>query len=229
MRNQHNQNPNELYGRECFGGLDLGHSVDLNAFTLLFPNISSFEHTDKESGDISTRPIHGVKRWVWIPEAKIQEYKDDADWLNWQADDIIEVTSGDFVDHEYITSKIDELAKIYQIQSIAIDPYIARHYVIKVLNDLGMNFSELRQGFLSLSAPTKELERMLTAGELEFYNDPVFRWMVSNCIKLVDPANNIKLDKATGVNKIDAVAALVNAVAEFMTPVEKGTNVIEVW
>jgi phage terminase large subunit-like protein len=237
MRNQHKQDPNELYDRECFGGLDLGHSVDLNAFVLFFPNIGTFEaeikevneETGEETITYQTRPIHGIKRWIWIPEAKIQEYKDDADWLNWQADDIIEVTAGDFVDHEYITSKIDELARLYQIQSIAIDPYLARHYVIKVLNDLGMEFSELRQGFLSLSAPTKELERMLTAGELEFYNDPVFRWMVSNCIKLVDPANNIKLDKATGVNKIDAVAALVNAVAEFMTPVEKIENKIEVW
>jgi phage terminase large subunit-like protein len=229
MRNQHGLDPSELVGRECYGGLDLGHSVDLNAFTLLFPNIGEFEHTDKESGEITNRPIHGVKRWVWIPEAKIQEYKDDADWLNWQAMGIIEVTSGDFVDHEYITTKIDELARTYQIQSIAIDPYIARHYVIKVLDDMGMDFSELRQGFLSLSAPTKELERMLTAGELEFYQDPVFRWMVSNAIRMVDPANNIKLSKDTGVNKIDAVAALVNAVAEFMTPQESGSNVIEVW
>jgi phage terminase large subunit-like protein len=229
MRNQHGLDDSELVGRECYGGLDLGHSVDLNAFTLLFPNIGEFEHTDKESGEITSRPIHGVKRWVWIPEAKIQEYKDDADWLNWQAQGIIEVTAGDFVDHEYITTKIDELAKTYQIQSIAIDPYIARHYVIKVLDDMGMDFSELRQGFLSLSAPTKELERMLTAGELEFYQDPVFRWMVSNAIRMVDPANNIKLSKDTGVNKIDAVAALVNAVAEFMTPQETGSNVIEVW
>ena len=229
MRNQHGLDSSDLIGKECYGGLDLGHSVDLNAFVLLFPNIGSFEHVDKESGEVTERPIHGVKRWIWIPEAKIQEYKDDADWLNWQADGIIEVTSGDFVDHEYITNKIDLLGRDYQIQSIAIDPYIARHYVIKVLMDLGVDFTELRQGFLSLSAPTKELERMLTAGELEFYQDPVFRWMVSNAIKLVDPANNIKLDKATGVNKIDAVAALVNAVAEFMTPQEKGTNLIEVW
>jgi len=201
----------------------------LNAFALLFPNIGEYQHEDQETGEITTRPVHGVKRWIWIPEAKIQEYKDDADWLNWQASGIIEVTSGDFVDHEYITNKIDELAKTYQINSIAIDPYIARHYVIKVLNDYGMEFSELRQGFLSLSAPTKELERMLTAGELEFYQDPVMRWMVSNCIRMKDPAGNIKLSKDTGVNKIDGVAALVNAVAEFMTPADSGTNIIESW
>lgn len=230
MKNQHQLNDKDLVGRPCFGGLDLGHSIDLNAFVLLFPNIGTFESTDEGTGHIKTLPIHGVKRWLWIPEAKLQEYKDDADWLNWKNSGIIEVTDGDFVDHEYITFKIDELSKLYKIESIAIDPYIARHYVVKMLSDYGMDFTELRQGFLSLSAPTKELERMLTAGELEFYNDPVMRWMCSNCTTLHDPAGNLKLTKDTGVNKIDAFAALVDAVAERMTPKEEITDsTIDVW
>ena len=118
---------------------------------------------------------------------------------------------------------------MYDIKSIAIDPYIARHYVIKILMDWGVDFSELRQGFLSLSAPTKELQKLITKGDLEFFGDPVMRWMISNCITLRDPAGNLKLTKDTGVNKIDAVAALVNAVAEFMTPAEEVENSIEVW
>lgn len=237
QRNQHGFDDSELEGKLCYGGLDLGHSVDLNAFTLIFPDVGEFEakveEVNEETGEVTvryeTRPIHAIKRWVWIPEAKVQEYKDDADWLDWQAQGIIDVTSGDFVDHEFITHKIDELNKLYNIKGIAIDPYIARHYVIKVLDDYGMNFSELRQGFLSLSAPTKELQTLITKGCLEFFGDPVMRWMISNCIALRDPAGNLKLTKDTGVNKIDAVAAMVNAVAEMMTPNEEPESKIEVW
>ena len=95
--------------------------------------------------------------------------------------------------------------------------------------DLGIKFTELRQGFLSLSSPTKELEKMITAGEMEFFNDPVMRWMISNCMILRDPAGNIKLTKDTGVLKIDAVAAMVNSIAEWMTPIEEADSTIEVW
>jgi phage terminase large subunit-like protein len=218
QRNQHGFDPKELEGKQCFGGLDLGHSVDLNAFVLFFP----------DAYDLKGEMIHAVKKYVWIPESKVEQYRDDADWLNWIGNGYVFMTEGDFVDHEFITNKIDELMKLYDITSIAIDPYIARHYVIKTLIDWEVRFTELRQGFLSLSAPTKELQTLITQGKLEFFNDPVMRWMISNCVTLRDPAGNLKLTKDTGVNKIDGVAALVNAVAEYMTGEEIG-SAFEVW
>lgn len=221
MRNSHGFDKDDLIGKTCYGGLDLGHSVDLNAFTLFFPD--AFE--------LKYKKVHGVLRYIWIPEAKVDQYKDDADWLNWVSNDLVFMTKGDFVDHEFITHKIDELRRIYNIKSIAIDPYIARHYVVKVLQDYGITFTELRQGFLSLSNPTKELETLITKGDLEHFNDPVLRWMVSNCEVVRDAAGNIKLTKQNniGANKIDGVAALVNSIAEWITPGIYQENVIEIW
>jgi len=237
IKNNHDTDPLDLEGRECYGGLDLGSTVDLNAFVLLFPNVGEFQAKvtgeDPETGEKferwEMRPIHAVKKWVWIPDAKVKEYADDADWIDWCRDGLATKTPGDFVDHEYITNQIDEARKIYDIKSIAIDPYIARHYVVKILMDWGVTFTELRQGFLSLSAPTKELERMLKANELDLLNDPVMRYMFSNCIPMRDPAGNLKLSRESGTQKIDGIAALVDAVAEYMTPTESITPSVETW
>ena len=68
----------------------------------------------------------------------------------------------------------------------------------------------VQQGFLSLSAPTKEIESDLTAGKLKIENE-VLKWMFGNVKIETDPAGNIKPSKSKSEKKIDGVAALINA------------------
>ena len=66
-----------------------------------------------------------------------------------------------------------------------------------------------RQGFASMSAPTKELEKLIVGRQLAHGGHPVLRWMVSNVAVKQDPAGNLKPDKAKSTERIDGVVALV--------------------
>jgi phage terminase large subunit-like protein len=72
---------------------------------------------------------------------------------------------------------------------------------------------ELGQGFASLTAPTKRLLELVLSGDLAHGGNPVLRWMASNVMAAQDPAGNLKLDKSKSTEKIDGIAALVNALA----------------
>ena len=74
----------------------------------------------------------------------------------------------------------------------------------------------LGQGFVSISAPTKQLEHHVLNKELNHGGNPVLRWMVSNLAMKLDAAGNIKPDKSKSSEKIDGVVSLVMALAGYM-------------
>ncbi len=66
----------------------------------------------------------------------------------------------------------------------------------------------------SLTAPSKELERLVIGHEIDSCGDPVLAWMIGNTSVRLDENGNIKPVKAVGgVRKhIDAVVALIMAI-----------------
>jgi len=71
---------------------------------------------------------------------------------------------------------------------------------------------QLGQGFASLSAPTKELNRLVVEGKLRHGGDPLLRWCASNVATKTDPAGNVKPDKERSAHRIDPIVALIFAV-----------------
>jgi phage terminase large subunit-like protein len=70
---------------------------------------------------------------------------------------------------------------------------------------------QFRQGFASLSAPTAEFLRLVSAGRLHHGGNPVARWEAANLITRSDPAGNLKPDKAKSMDKIDGIVAAIMA------------------
>ena len=67
------------------------------------------------------------------------------------------------------------------------------------------------QGFASMSAPTKELEKIVYSKELTHGGCPVLRWMAGHVVVEQDAAGNLKLSKRKSQEKIDGLVALVMA------------------
>jgi phage terminase large subunit-like protein len=67
------------------------------------------------------------------------------------------------------------------------------------------------QGFVSLSAPSKELERLVIANGFHHGGHPVFRRHAQAVAVVSDDAENIKPTKAKSSGRIDLIAACVNA------------------
>jgi phage terminase large subunit-like protein len=206
----------KLRGRVCFGGLDLSTTTDVSAFVLLFP---------PAKGD----PLWYVLPYFFLPKESIEKRsnKDRVPYDIWAREGLFILTDGDVIDYDFIRAKVNEAACDYEIKEIAYDPYNAQQLVTQLTGD-GFEMVVLRQGFLSLNAPTKRLMELVLTGLLAHGGNPILNWMVSNVIVSMDAAGCIKPDKSSSKEKIDGVAALVDALARaIVVPAESKKSVYE--
>ena len=68
---------------------------------------------------------------------------------------------------------------------------------------------EFGQGFASMSAPSKELLRLVLSRGIAHGGNPVLRWMADGVTVRQDPAGNVKPDKAKSSTRIDGIVAAV--------------------
>ena len=190
----------DLTGALCYGGLDLASTRDTNALVLYFP-----EH-------------ECVKAWFWIPEltAKERTKKDGVNYGQWINEGWINETSGNVVDYAFLERDIYKLCDTYDIHSIAYDRWGATQLILN-LRENGVDMQEFGQGFASMSAPTKQLEKMILSGEINHGGNPVLRWMCSNIMIEEDAAGNIKISKKKSTEKVDGMVSMVMALGEKMT------------
>ena len=117
------------------------------------------------------------------------------------------------IDYDFIRAQITELNQTFSIDQIAHDPWNATQLAVQLGND-GFEMVATRQGFSSLSAPTKELERLIMNRNLRHGGHPVLRWMADCCSVKQDAAGNIKLvkpERQKSSKRIDGIAAMVMA------------------
>ena len=194
----------ELKGRQCFGGLDLSSTLDITAFVLIFP---------KQGEDDKII----VLSWFWLPEENMRKRveRDRVPYDIWKSKGFITTTPGNVIDYDFIRKQIREIGETYEIIEMGYDPYNATQLVLQLQDD-GFLVVPVRQGFLSMTAPTKELEKIVVGQELNHLNNPVLRWMANNVMTKTDPAGNLKPDKEKSIEKIDGVVALINGIDRMM-------------
>lgn len=188
----------ELNGRECYGGLDLSTTTDLSALVLAFP---------------SGKMVH-LLPFFWCPAEQVRKrsLRDAVPYDAWIRDGYIEATPGPTIDYQFIREQIAGLASMFKIKAITYDPWNATT-LVKELDDDGIEMVAMRQGFISMSAPTKEFERRLLAGEINHAGHPVLRWMADNVSVKTDSSGNAKCDKETSSDRIDGIVASIMAIA----------------
>ena len=125
-------------------------------------------------------------------------------------------TSGDVADYNFIKEKVRQLGMQLRIQSICYDRWNASQLVIDLTNE-NVPMEPFGQGFQSMSAPTKELEKLILGQQIIHDGNPVMNWMLSNIALQEDPAGNIKPNKAKSTEKIDGIVALIMALGSYMT------------
>lgn len=194
-----------LAERECYGGLDLARVNDLSAFVLVFPPTD-----DEEPGGLSDKWIALCR--FWVPEEDIlrRARRDRVPYELWRDQGFLAATPGNATDFTFIGREIIDLAARYDLSEIAYDRTFAGE-IVQSLQDEGLNLVQYGQGFLSLAAPTAELERLSVSRALWHGGHPVLRWNASNVAVRQDPAGNIKPDKERSSERIDGISALVNA------------------
>lgn len=183
---------------ECFVGLDLATTTDVAAAAFLFP-------------PTSTHPWRVLMRF-WIPgdNARKRERRDRVPYETWAKQGLITMTEGNVIDYDVIRRDLNELGKTYRIKKLAIDRWNASQITTQLMGD-GFDVVEFGQGYASMNAPAKELEKLVLGQQLAHGSNPVLRWMASNCMVETDAAGNIKPSKAKSTEKIDGIVALIMA------------------
>jgi len=189
-----------LEGSACYGGLDLASSSDIASLVLDFP---------AESGE---EERHAWLAYFWIPLENMLERarKDRVPYDAWARDGLIRTTEGNVIDYGYILRDIEELGEKFNIKEIAFDRWGA-FQVSQQLEALGFVMVGFGQGFASMSAPTKDLLRLVMDRKLAHGGNPVLRWMADNVMVSMDPAGNLKPNKQKSREKIDGIVAGIMA------------------
>lgn len=205
----------DLAGRPCFAGLDLASTTDIAALALVFPP------------QMKGEPVY-VLPYFWIPADNMveRERRDRVPYAAWVRQGLIEATPGNVIDYGYIRACINALAETYEIREMAFDLWNATQLSVELAGD-GIAMVEMRQGFASLSAPSKELLRLVLSGGLAHGGNPVLRWMADNVTARQDPAGNVKPDKAKSAGRIDGIAACVMGVGRAMVAQPEGGSMYD--
>jgi len=196
--------PDTLRGRRCFAGLDLATKTDLAAYVKLFP------------------PMDLGGRWqvvcnFWMPNDTVKQKadRDQVQYRRWISDGLIEPTEGNIIDHNEIQRYIEEDTRLYDIASIAYDPWNAAQIAVGLQN-AGLNVHEFIQGIRSYTAPTKELLAWLLSNRIDHGGNPVLRWMALNLRVRTDVNENYMPTKKLSTGRIDGVMSLIMSIGESM-------------
>ena len=206
-------------GAVCFAGLDLASVSDISALALLFP---------QASGDFILR-VH-----YFVPERAIERKLElDESSLYGRIEELenVHVTPGNVTDYDFIRRFItgqhvgedgkvlfdrDCIATKFTLRSLAFDRYNSSQLITDLVND-GVVCAPFGQGFVSMSAPTKQFERVVLDGAMLHKHDPVLDWMLDNVALAFDPAGNMKVTKQKSGGKVDGIVSAIMALGEFMT------------
>ena len=194
--------PADLKGCACWGGLDLWNVSDITAYVLLFHENDRFQ----------------LLPFFWTPEEKMLEKirKENINYDKWVAEGYITVTPGNVIDYDFVKADILRIVADYDLRTSAYDRWNSSQTIIDLQNE-GMECNPFGQGYGSMSAPTKEFEKLVLTGKIEHFGNPVLRWMLASTLVKTDPAGNIKPDKEKSTQKIDGIVATIMALGEWMT------------
>jgi phage terminase large subunit-like protein len=210
--------PVELDGRECWAGLDLATTFDTTAFVLLFP---------LDDGTFWVEPH------FWIPEdnAHKRERRDKVPYLTWQRQKHLYMTQGNVTDFDQVRADINRLCQRYQVRGIGLDPWNSAQLGLQLQGD-GLPMQDFRQGYASLSGPSKQLENLVVSGRLLHGGHPVLTWQAGNvAIQSDSAAGNIKPSKARSTERIDGIVSLVMAIGLWQRatqPIQQNWDLLEI-
>jgi len=193
-----------LLGESCIMGLDMASTEDFSASAKLFgPDEDGF---------------YDVLWRFWLPEESIAEAtskRPEAVRLQlreWADQGWITLTPGQTTDYDLIEEALLDDAAKYNVKSVPFDRWNVTQLVTHLKDKLGeervLDFS---QAMAAMSAPSKELEKIVVEGKLRHGGNPVARWMASNVVIKHGPNAQIKPDREKSADKIDGIIALVMA------------------
>ena len=190
----------DFWGMPCALGADLSQGDDFCAFTFMFPLRDG-------SFGVKTRNYITEKTLRKLPGAMRMKYDE------FMAEGSLIVMSGTVLDLDDVYDDLDNhiADKNYDVRCFGYDPYNARAFVERWESENGpFGIEKVIQGAKTESVPLGELKKLAEDKALLF-DEELMCFTMGNCITLEDTNGNRKLLKKRYDQKIDAVAAMMDA------------------
>lgn len=189
--------------RGCYaiGGADLSLTTDLTCATVLMLNPE-------------TRQRY-VWQMYWLPEdnfnQRVQEEKIPYD--KWREAGLVRLCRGNTIDYSDVTAWFLELVNEHGITPLWVyyDSWSARYWV-EEMEGYGFKMERCIQGAKTLSLPMQNLGADLQAKKVNYNNNPILKWCLTNTAVQEDRNGNIVPKKASSPKqRIDGTASLLDA------------------
>ena len=190
----------DYWSMPCALGGDLSQGDDFCAFTFLFP-LPRSEFGIKTRNYITERTLMKLQPAMRI---KYDEFIKEGSLI---------VMPGTVLDMMAVYEDLDNhiIERNYDIRAFGFDPYNAKDFVERWEKENGpFGLEKVIQGAKTESVPLGELKKM-AEDRLLLFDEELMTFTMGNCITLEDTNGNRKLYKKRYDQKIDAVAALMDA------------------
>lgn len=184
----------------CALGADLSQGDDFCAFTFLFPLANG------EFG-VKTRSYISELTFAKLNPAMRNKYED------FRKEGTLVVMEGTILDMILVFEDLDQHIQEmeYEVMCLGYDPYNAKDFVARWEAENGpFGIEKVIQGAKTESVPLGELKKLASNGNLIF-DEELMKYTMGNCIVMEDTNGNRKLLKRRHEEKIDNVAAMMDA------------------
>jgi phage terminase large subunit-like protein len=211
MKNKVDEIPMEKFTTfGAYAGLDLSTTTDLSAYAILSEPDENQERF--------------LKIWLFCPKDTIEKRskEDRVPYQYWADKGYIIATPGNVIDYFVIADIIKSTYHDHKVKRLEYDRYNATQ-LIQELQEEGLNVSEFSQAIGTISAPTKEFEKLVYSEKIKHDGNPALAWMLASCVIYADANENIKVHKGrSGANgrRVDGIIAIINALGGSMSTPE---------
>lgn len=192
----------EVYNTYAIGGCDLSATTDLTAATLLV----------RKPGD----PIVYVLQHYFLPEKKLENLEEhgtnEAPYRVWADRGLLTICAGNRVNYTQVTEWFCQMRDEYKIECIRVgfDRALAGYWVDEMTSN-GFLMEPVAQGPYTWSQPMREMGAALADKKVNYNQNPILVWCLTNTAVKKSGLNNIQPVKITEKRRIDGAVSLLNA------------------
>ena len=197
----------------CIAGVDLSSTTDLTCATLL---------------GVKNKEIR-VKQMYWIPSNSLEKkvIDDKIPYDKWLKAGWLRLSGDSKIDYRDITQWFLEEVRNNDLRPLFVgyDSWNAQYWVEEMAS-YGFNMVEVRQGAKTMSSPMKIMKADLIDKKINYNNNPILKWCLSNTIVKMDSNENIQPDKEKSRQRIDGAVSLIDAYCIFVEKQQEYLNYI---
>jgi phage terminase large subunit-like protein len=197
----------------CIGGCDLSSTTDLTCATIL--------------GVIKGKIR--VKQMYWIPTNSLEKkvIDDKIPYDKWLKSGYLRLSGDSKIDYHDITNWFLEQVREFDLRPLWVgyDSWNAQFWCDEMKSE-GFEMVEVRQGFKTESAPLKQMKADLMDKKINYNNNPILKWNLSNVVVKIDDNENIMLSKEKARQRIDGAASLMDAYVIYVNKQQEYLNYI---